>query len=167
MVYHLRTSLPPPDGYHLFRMQRAQAGSNHLLIAHRWRVSSAPPDTQAPRWMATPAVFHREYSHNSEGINNFVQFSFPVLDASPVLVRATIRSARQAKPVVSYLTPWQNQLGIGWFSCSGNFTFALSEYCTVTFEALDAAGNRSYATGRPISFQGPAWPGNSPTSQSR
>ncbi|MBD2715274.1 hypothetical protein KBK19_09525 [Microvirga sp. STR05] len=154
-VYHLRTSLPPPAGYSLFRMQRARAGSNQLIIAHRWRVSSALSDTQAPRWTATPAVLHKEYSSNSEGINNFVQFSYPMLDASPVLVRATIRSARQAQPVVSYLTPWQNQLGIGWFTCGGNFAFGPSEDCTVTFEALDAAGNRSLATGRPISFRGP------------
>ncbi|QNH61078.1 hypothetical protein [Hymenobacter sediminicola] len=157
-VYHLRTSLPYV-GYWLFRMQRARAGSNQLVIAHRWRVSSAPPDTQAPRWTATPSVMHKEYSSNSEGINNFVQFSNSVLDASPVLVRATIRSARHAKPVVSYLTPWDNLLGIGWFSCSGNFTFGPSEDCTVTFEALDAAGNRSLATSHPLPFQAPIRPG--------
>lgn len=156
-VYHLRTSLPPA-GYSLFRMQRAQPGSKQLIIALHWRVSSAPPDVQAPRWMATPVVLHRKYSENSEGIDNFVQFSYPMLDASPVLVRATIRSERQEKPIVSYLTSWQNQLGVGWFTCGGNFTFWPDEACTVTFEALDAAGNRSSASGRPIPFRGPTWP---------
>lgn len=158
MVYHLRTSLPPA-GYHLFRMARARAGSNQLVIAHRWRVSNAPSDIQAPRWMATPAILQKNYSQNTEGIDNYVLFSNPVQDSSPVLVRATIRSARLATPAVSYLTPWQNRLAIGWFSCGGNFTFGPSEDCTVTLEALDAAGNRSRATGRPISFQGPMRPG--------
>ncbi|WP_187316251.1 hypothetical protein [Hymenobacter sp. BT190] len=157
-VYHLRTSLPPPAGARLFWMQRAQPGSEKLVVALRWRVSSTPPDTQAPRWMATPTVVRKEYSENSEGINNYVQFSYTVQDASPVLVRATIRSERQKKPIVSYLTPWQNQLVIGWFTCGGNFTFWPNEVCTVTFEALDAAGNRSQATGRPIPFRGPTWP---------
>lgn len=162
-VYHLRTSLPPPAGYSLFRMQRAQAGSNQFVIAHQWRVSRTPPDTQAPRWTATPAVVRKKYSENSEGIDNYVLFSYPMLDASPVLVRATIRSERQEKPIVSYLTPWQNQLGIGWFTCGGNFAFWPDEACTVTFEALDAAGNRSQATGSPLPFQGPEWPRRAPT----
>lgn len=166
-VYHLRTNLPPPAGYRLFRMQRARPGSNQLIIALRWRVSSAPPDTQAPRWTATPAVVHQKYSENSEGINNYVQFSYPLQDTSPVLVRATIRTARLATPVVSYLTPWHNLLGIGWFTCGGDFIFGPEEACTVTFEALDAAGNRSHATGWPIPLQGPTQPGYSPIGTSQ
>ncbi|WP_139255043.1 hypothetical protein [Hymenobacter psychrophilus] len=165
-TYQLRTSLPSSAGYSLFRMQRAQAGSKQLVIVHRWRVSSTLPDTQAPRWTATPTPVRQEYSENSEGINNYVLFSFPVQDASPVLVRVTIRSARLKAPVISYLTPWQNQLGIGWFTCDGNFTFGPDEACTATFEALDAASNRSQATGRPIPFRGPTRPGQGPTETS-
>ncbi|MBT9394543.1 hypothetical protein KLP40_15335 [Hymenobacter sp. NST-14] len=164
-VYYLRTSLPP-TGYSLFRMQRARAGSKQLVIAHHWRVSSAPPDTQAPRWVATPTVVRKEYSENSEGINNYVLFSYPVQDSSLVLVRATIRSERLEKPNVSYLKSWQNQLGIGWFTCGGDFQFASGEEYTVLFEALDAAGNRSQATGHPIPFRSPSRPRQKPTKTS-
>lgn len=161
-TYQLRTSVPSSAGYNLFRMQRARAGSKQLVIVYRWRVSSALPDMQAPRWMATPIIVRKEYSENSEGINNYVLFSCPVQDNSPILVRATIKSTRLSAPVISYLIPWENELGIGWFTCGGNFSLGPDEACTATFEAIDAAGNRSQATGRPIPFQGPTRPGQGP-----
>ncbi|MET4105315.1 hypothetical protein [Hymenobacter sp. UYP22] len=160
-LYSLRYATSDDSYRDLFRMQRARAGSNQLVPVYRWRVA-ATPDTEPPRWTGTPTVVRREYSENSEGINNYVHFSSPVQDNSPVLVRATIWSARLAAPVISYLAPWQNQLGIGWFTCGGNFTFQWNETCTVTFEALDAAGNRSTATGRPISFRAPSKPAPAP-----
>ncbi len=155
-VYALRYA-PDSLQYDLFRMQRARPGSKQLVSVYRWRVA-AKPDTEAPHWTATPAVVHQEYSENSEGINNYVSFSSPLEDASPVLVRAIIQSARLTAPVVSYLIPWQDQLDIGWFTCGGDFRFAFGEECTVLFEAIDAAGNRSRPTGRPVPFQAPPRP---------
>ena len=155
-VYALRYA-PDSSHYNLFQMQRARPGSRQLVPVYRWRVASRS-DAEAPRWTATPAVVHQEYSENSEGLNNYALFSNPLEDASPVLVRATIQSVRLAAPVVSYLVPWQNQLGIGWFTCGGNFRFAFGEECTVLFEALDAAGNRSRPTCRPLPFQAPPRP---------
>ncbi|MDU0371479.1 hypothetical protein ACFPAF_13820 [Hymenobacter endophyticus] len=161
-LYSLRYAISDDSYRNLFRMRRARAGSKQLVPVYRWRVA-ATPDTEAPRWTGTPAMVRREYSENSEGINNYVLFSGPVQDDSPVLVRATIWSARLAAPVISYLTLWQNQLGIGWFTCGGDFTFQWNETCTVAFEALDAAGNRSTATGRPIAFRAPSKPKAEPT----
>lgn len=156
LIYELRARNESDNKFYIFRQRQHQPGQRPAS-AYRWRVSDTI-DTVPPHWTATPAVVRREYSENSEGVNNYVQFSYPVQDASPVLVRATIRTARLAAPVVSYLIPWQNQLGIGWFTCGGNFIFGPNEACNVTFEALDAAGNRSSASGRPIQFRGPARP---------
>jgi hypothetical protein len=153
-LYELRVGKSPNDTYFFFSIGQWN-GKNHQATIPRWKVA-ATPDSQAPLWASTPTVLQKEYSQNSEGVNHCVYFSNPVLDNSPYLVRATIRTTRKPYPTVTYLAPWQGQLAVGWFTCGGNFDFASEETCTITFEALDAAGNRSSASGRPIPFQAPA-----------
>jgi hypothetical protein len=155
-VYELRASNGQEDKFYIF--QNGFFGpQKRKATVYRWRVA-ATADTVPPRWTNTPTVLRREYSENSEGIDNYVAFSCPLQDASLYLVRVAIQSARYSKPVISYLIPWQKQLGVGWFTCGGNFLFGPNEPCTIAFEALDAAGNRSSASGWQLPFRGPAQP---------
>lgn len=152
-LYELRVGKSPNDTYFYFRIGQWNGKSRQATMP-RWKVA-ATPDSQAPRWSSTPTVLKKEYSENSEGVNNYVYFSNPVLDNSPYIVRATIRNTRKPYPTVTYLTPWEGYLYVGWFTCDGNFDFTSEEHCTITFEAIDAAGNRSSASGRPVPFQAP------------
>lgn len=121
---------------------------------YRWRVA-AVPDTQAPIWHNTPTVVKKVFSDNSEGTENYVLFSCPLSDASSYIVKATVHHIHSGLKNTTYLHSWEGQLAVGWFTCGGDFRFASEEECTVVFEAIDDAGNRSSASGRPIPFQAP------------
>ena len=148
-VYELRAETITPKAMTLF-ITRGKPGTS----PHRWRVATRP-DTQAPSWLATPTVVKKEYSVNSEGVNNYVLFSAPVRDASAYVVRATIRHMPSGQQIISYVLPWQQQLPFGWFTCGGDIRFESQEAYSITLEAIDAAGNRASATGAGIRFQAP------------
>lgn len=150
--YELRASRGSENLFYLFENKRQVSGQRGAT-AYRWR-TAANPDLLAPRWTATPAVKEKKHEANSEGLNNYVLFTRPLLDSSQCLVRATVRHGQSGKQVMAYLTP-QEQLGIGWFTCGGNVRFKSEEAYTVRLEAIDAVGNRSVASGAPIPFRAP------------
>ncbi|SNC66266.1 hypothetical protein SAMN06265337_1553 [Hymenobacter gelipurpurascens] len=151
-VYELRARNDDENLYWIFqngKMPKAPKTTNY-----RWRVA-AVPDTQAPIWHTTPAVVKKVFSDNSEGTENYVLFSCPLSDTSPYFIKATVHHLRSGLKSTTYMSPWEGQLALGWFTCSGDFRFSYQEDCTVLFEAIDAAGNRSTASGQPIPFQAP------------
>ncbi|MBH8556635.1 hypothetical protein [Hymenobacter negativus] len=151
--YELRAFKDNENLFYLFSPGRLAPGQKRAT-AYRWKTTSTP-DTVAPRWVATPAVKEKKYEANSEGLDNYVLFSLPLRDSSRCLVKATIRHPTSAQSVTTYLIPWQNQLGVGWFTCGGDVHFKSEEEYTVSFEAIDTAGNRAFVSGIPIRFRAP------------
>ncbi|RYE89944.1 MAG: hypothetical protein EOO37_04040 [Cytophagaceae bacterium] len=121
---------------------------------YRWQVAAAA-DTQPPQWLATPAPVEKKYAANSEGLENYVLFSCPLQDSSACLVETTILHASSGRKITFYVLPWRGRLPIGWFTCGGDIRFKSEETYSVSFEAIDAAGNRASATGTPITFRAP------------
>ncbi|MFD2717236.1 hypothetical protein ACFST9_00815 [Hymenobacter monticola] len=152
-VYELRVARADENLYFLFRNGQPKPGQRRAT-AYRWQVS-AVPDEQAPAWVATPTVQQAKYEANSEGIENYVMFSYPLRDASPCLLRATVRHVSSRLESRFMLQTWHDRLPIGWFTCGGNVRLKSEEAYTVSFEAIDAAGNRAVATGTPIPFRAP------------
>ncbi|GAB3740274.1 hypothetical protein GCM10027594_20260 [Hymenobacter agri] len=151
--YELRAFRDNENLSHLFRPGRLAPGQKRAT-AYRWKTSLVP-DVAAPRWVNTPVIQQKKYEANSEGIENYVSFSNPLRDSSQYLIKATIRHLSTGDSVAAYLRPWQNQLSIGWFTCSGNVRFKSEEEYTIRFEAVDAAGNRASVSGTPILFRAP------------
>ncbi|MET4072824.1 hypothetical protein [Hymenobacter sp. UYCo722] len=151
--YELRALRGRENLFYLFAPGRLAPGQRRAT-AYRWKTSSVP-DSKAPVWLATPTVLQKKYEANSEGTDNYVLFSNPLRDSSKCLIKATIRDANDGASVTTYLLPWQNQLPIGWFTCGGDIRFKSEEEYSVRFEAIDAAGNRAFASGQPIRFRAP------------
>lgn len=152
-TYELRVRRNNENLFWIFR-NRVRTPEQLGKTIYQWRVASAP-DTQAPTWISTPTVVKKVFSDNSEGTENYVLFSCPLSDASSYIVKATVYHLRSGFKSTAYLHPWEGQLAVGWFTCGGDFRFASQEECTVLFEAIDAAGNRSSVSGGPIRFQAP------------
>lgn len=151
--YELRAFKGSENLFYLFSPGRSAPGQKRAT-AYRWKTSSTP-DIIAPRWVATPVVKEKKYEANSEGLENYVLFSLPLRDSTRCLVKTTIRHMASGQSITNYLIPWQNQLGIGWFTCGGDVHFKSEEEYTVSFEAIDTAGNRASASGTPIRFRAP------------
>ena len=149
--YELRTELDV--NYIPYYYQNRDPRTKKQLTRYKWQVDAA--DRQAPLWLATPTVVREEYSENSEGVNNYVLFSCPLRDSSAYIVKVVVQRAADKARTTSYILPWQNCLPIGWLTCGGNVEFQPNEEYTVTFEALDAAGNRAQATSSPVPFEAP------------
>ncbi|MBF9144183.1 hypothetical protein [Hymenobacter properus] len=151
--YEMRAFQGHENLFYLFSPGRLAPGQKRAT-AYRWKTSSTP-DTLAPRWVATPVVKEKKYEANSEGLDNYVLFSMPLRDSTRCLVKATVRHVQGGESVTTYIVPWQNQLGVGWFTCGGAVHFKSEEEYTVLFEAIDTAGNRASASGTPIRFRAP------------
>lgn len=143
--YELRTS----TNYALFRNS-----GKAFRTSYRWQVA-ATADTQPPQWLATPALVEKKYAANSEGLENYVLFSCPLQDSSAYLIKTTILHASSGRKTTFYVLPWRGRLPIGWFTCGGDIRFKSEETYSISFEAIDAAGNRASATGTPITFRAP------------
>ena len=152
-TYELRVFRAAENLFYMFRSVRPAPGKR-WAIAHRWKVS-AVADTQAPVWTTTPSVKTAKYEDNSEGTENYVMFSYPLRDTSSCLVRTTVCSVSDGAIFRFIIQPWQGQLPIGWFTCGGDVRFKSEGAYTVSFEAIDSAGNRAFANGVPIPFQAP------------
>jgi hypothetical protein len=150
--YELRTEI---DAYsiYLYYQNRDLRTKKLPATRYKWQVTAA--DQQAPLWIATPTVVSKEYSENSEGVDNYVLFSCPLRESSAYIVKVVVQRVADKVRTTSYVLPWQNCLPIGWLTCGGNVDFQPNEEYTVTFEALDAAGNRAQATSSPVSFKSP------------
>jgi hypothetical protein len=152
-IYELRVRRNDENIFWIFKNRVLTPGKPGKTI-YQWRVASAS-DKQAPTWIGTPTTIKKVFSDNSEGTENYVLFSCPLTDASAYIVKATVHHVRSGLKSTAYLHTWEGQLAVGWFTCGGDFRFASQEECTVLFEAIDAAGNRSSASGIPIPFQAP------------
>jgi hypothetical protein len=152
-AYELRTELDANSIY-LYYQNRDPRTKKPLATRYAWQVATTP-DLQAPLWLATPTVVRNVYSINSEGIDNYVLFSCPLRDSSTFLVKAVVQRTADKVRTTSYILPWQSHLPIGWLTCDGDVSFRPAEEYTVTFEALDAAGNRTQATSSPVPFKSP------------
>jgi len=151
-AYELRTEFDANSIYRYY--QNRDLHTKKPATRYKWQVADTP-DLQAPLWLSTPAVVRKEYSENSEGINNYVLFSCPLRESSPFLVKVAVHRAVDKVSTTSYLLPWQNCLPIGWLTCGGDVEFQPDEEYAVTFEALDAAGNRAQANSSPVLFKSP------------
>ncbi|GAB3823558.1 hypothetical protein [Hymenobacter jeollabukensis] len=149
-VYQLRFLINSPTAYNL--LPNTPLGRTAVLPSrYRWRVAVA--DTEAPRWRGTPQVAGHVSSYNSEGKDVYVRFTSTVRDTSAYLVRATVQPVGGGRTLRGYITPLQGYLDVGTFTCAEIFRLQPETEYRVSFEAIDANGNR--ATCQPILFKAP------------
>lgn len=151
--YELRASREQENMFSLFQQDHPFVRGRRGTTRYRWQIATAA-DTQAPKWMSVPAVTKKIYS-TGDGYANFVRFSCFLGDSSACLIRTSVWHKESGRQSAAYLIANQNQLFVGWGDCGGGVKFDSLEECTVTFEALDAAGNRATASGAPIPFRAP------------
>ena len=148
-TYQLRLLIQSPAAYNLLPLP---LGRTDVLPTHyRWRV--AAPDAQAPQWRGTPQVAGYHYSFNSEGQDYYVRFTTALRDDSPCLIRARVRPTAGGKAQQGYVERRADHLELGTFTCAEIFRLKPEAEYMVTFEAIDANGNR--AACQPILFKAP------------
>ncbi|WP_324671378.1 hypothetical protein [Hymenobacter sp. GOD-10R] len=152
-LYELRASRGEENVFYYFQQNEPTVPGRRGRTRYRWRVVSTP-DTKAPIWCATPMVTKKVYEAWGEAPSNYVSFSYPLQDTSTCIIKAVVQHVRDGCKFTTYLKPWQNQLFLGEFD-EDNFRFASGEDYNVTFEAIDAAGNRATANGSALPFQAP------------
>lgn len=152
-TYELRAQRGAEDVFYFFQNGFFGPEKRKATIYH-WQVVSTP-DTRAPIWTSTPTLLKTVYEENSEGIENYAAFNYPLQDASDCLVKTTVQHKQSGQQTTSYLISWQNMLLIGWFTCGGNFQLASQADYTVTFKALDANGNQASVSSTAIPFRAP------------
>lgn len=113
-------------------------------------------DTIKPNFRDIPKEINKHFRQLGCGDENYVDFSFNVIDSSKVIVETIVKSKSSKIERKYYLVPKNDQLRVGREMCGGPFEFddGGDEY-EVKFNLIDVFGNRTDWVGEPISFTRP------------
>lgn len=130
---------------------------NSLGGTHVRYTVAAGLDQTAPTWQRAPKLHAKTWIEYGCGPEAGVQFTAPVHDNSAYLIRASVKDLTTGTTSSYYLLPdATGTVLVGHGMCSGGFVLENGSAFSVTFAALDAAGNLTKYTGGAISFTKPA-----------
>jgi hypothetical protein len=111
-------------------------------------------DTEMPVVSAAPKETGKSYATYGCGPAMYVNFDVPATDASPILVRTTVKNLLSGKETTYYLLAADKTIAIGHHMCSGPFIFNhdAGDNYEVAFSFMDGSGNTSPWEGPPIPF---------------
>ncbi len=116
---------------------------------------SANADDIKPRFTGDIKELKKTLIYYGCGPSEHVVFNCPVSEASEYLIKATVKNLKTGA-ITSYLIESvNNKVKIGHGMCSGAFTFSKSDEYEVTFGVIDASGNYTAASRKPIKFSKP------------
>lgn len=104
-------------------------------------------DTEAPKWIKTPKEKDKSLAHFGCGPSVHVNFEMSLKETGDYVVKTIVRSIQSGKETAYYIGAYGQLISIGHGMCSGAFTFHEGDSYEVTFQVMDAAGNRSAETG--------------------
>jgi len=112
-------------------------------------------DIDKPVLTSKPKEIDKSYALFGCGPAMSVNFDFPVLDSSEVLIKTTVKNVKSGVETTYYIQPDNNQISVGHGMCSGAFTFDDSNDYEIEFSFMDASGNVRTWEGKRINFTKP------------
>jgi len=126
----------------------------HKTEAPAWKVLKEA-DTEFPTWTTLPKFNSKYFSMFGCGPSLGIVFDVAAADASPVLVKTTVRNTKTGQYSTYYLEPADNKISVGHSMCSGAFDFDSDEPYEVSFALMDASGNPGCLASPPYRFTRP------------
>jgi hypothetical protein len=114
-------------------------------------------DTEMPVVSAIPKETGKSYVAFGCGPAMYVHFDVPATDASPLLVKTTVKNRISGEETTYYLVTEDGKISIGHNMCAGAFVFAEdagNDY-EATFAFMDVSGNLRPLEGPPVVFTRP------------
>jgi len=127
---------------------------SHAAEPFAWTTSAAADHT-VPRWRSAPRSGAGVYRLLGCGTEVSVGVSVSVGGEEPVQLLAEVTPAGSVRAATYMLRPRNGQVEIGHDMCSGPFDLEPGRHYSLRLTAVDAAGNRSPAPGRPSEIMGP------------
>lgn len=125
-------------------------------LPHTYTILDAK-DTEMPVVSAAPKETGKSYATFGCGPAMYVNFDVPATDASPILVRTTVKNLLSGEQTTYYLPATDNAISIGHNMCYGAFTFKQDggDNYEAEFSFMDISGNLRPWEGPRIPFTRP------------
>jgi len=141
-------NLPGYEGIHKWNKE------THKTETPAWKVLKEA-DTEFPVWTKLPKFNSKYYAMFGCGPSFGIVFDLAAADASPVLIKTTVRNTKTGKYSTYYLEPADNKISVGHNMCSGAFDFDSNDPYEVSFALMDASGNPGCFASQPLRFTRP------------